>query len=183
MNGNEIHGTTVITVRRDNLVAMGADGQVTQGNAIILKSNARKVRRIYNDQVLVGFAGATADAFALLEQFEGLLNKFQGNVRKSAIELAKKWRMDKALGRLDALITVADKDVSLLISGSGDVIEPADGILAIGSGGTYAYAAGKALYQHTKLNASEIVRESLLLAASICVYTNDSITMEEIRID
>lgn len=177
----EMRGTTVVCVRDDKSVAMGSDGQVTQGNCAILKNNAKKVRKI--DNVLVGFAGSTADAFTLMELFEEMLKKYQGNVRKSAIELAKKWRTDKILRRLDALMAVANKDTSLLISGSGDVIEPSDGILTIGSGGMYAYAAAKALKQHSSLNAKEVTKEALLIAASICVYTNDHITMEELPIE
>ncbi|BBM88160.1 ATP-dependent protease subunit HslV [Candidatus Uabimicrobium amorphum] len=178
----EIHGTTVLCVRDKNTVAMASDGQVTQGNVAILKNNAKKVRKI-NGNILIGFAGATADAFTLMELFEEMVTKFQGNIQKSAIELAKKWRTDRILHRLDALMAVANAESSLLISGSGDVIEPADGILAIGSGGMYAYAAAKALQDHSSLTAKEITKEALLIAASICVYTNDHITMEELSID
>ena len=178
----EIHGTTVLSVRKGKKVAMGSDGQVTLGQAAVIKHNARKVRRLKDHNVLVGFAGATADAFALLEQFEALLTTYQSNVRRAAIELAKKWRTDKILRRLEAMLSVAGVENSLIISGSGDVIEPTDGILAIGSGGLYAQSAAMALLKNTDMTAMEIVKESLGIAANICVYTNDQLTLEEIDI-
>ena len=158
---------------------MGGDGQVTMGDTV-MKGNARKVRRLYKDQVIAGFAGGTADAFTLFERFEGQLEKHQGNLVRSAVELAKDWRTDRALRRLEALLIVADKDDSLLVTGNGDVIEPNDGILAIGSGGQYAKSAALALVENTTLGASEIVQQSLSIAAEICIYTNHDTTIEEI---
>ena len=181
MNKETFHGTTIIGVRRGNEVVVGGDGQVTIGNTI-MKNNAKKVRRLYKEQVLAGFAGATADAFTLFEKFEGKLEKYSGHLTRSAVELAKDWRTDKILRNLEALLIVADKDVSLLISGNGDVIEPQDSILAIGSGGSYAQAAAKALYENTDLTAEDIVKESLSIASDICIYTNSNLTIEKINV-
>ena len=174
-----MHGTTIIAVRLNGKVAMGGDGQVSTGSTI-MKHSANKVRRMYNDKVIGGFAGATADAFSLFARFEEKLEKFQGNPPRSAVELAKDWRTDKLLRRLEAMLIVADKDHTFLISGNGDVIEADDGILAIGSGGTFAQSAAKALLKHSKLNAREIVEESMDIAQSICVYTNSNLTIEEL---
>lgn len=177
---NEFHSTTVVSVRRGSSVAMASDGQVTLGQQASIKHDAKKVRKLKEHGVLVGFAGATADAFSLLEQFEGLLSTHQSNLKKAAIELAKKWRTDKILRRLEAMLAVANSECSLLISGSGDVIEPNDGILAIGSGSLYALSAAKALQENTEMSSREIVVKSLTIAASICVFTNDNITIEEL---
>ena len=171
--------TTILTVRHKGEVAIGGDGQVTQGETI-MKINAKKLRRLYNDQVLVGFAGATADAFTLFERFEKKLEKYSGNLQRAAIELAKDWRTDRVLRRLESLLAVVDKNYSLLISGTGDVIEPNDGILAIGSGGPYALAAAKALIKHSSLPVEEIVKEAIMIASSICIYTNDQIVVEKL---
>ncbi|MFH1903906.1 MAG: ATP-dependent protease subunit HslV [bacterium] len=171
--------TTILTVRHKGKVAIGGDGQVTQGETI-MKQNAKKLRRLYNDQVLVGFAGATADAFTLFERFEKKLEEHSGNLQRAAIELAKDWRTDRVLRRLESLLAVVNKDYSLLISGNGDVIEPSDGVLAIGSGGPYALAAAKALIKYSDLSAAEIVKEAILIAASICIYTNDQIVVEKL---
>jgi len=176
---NEIHGTTILSVRRDNCVVMGGDGQVTMGDTV-MKANARKVRRLYKEQVLAGFAGATADAFTLFERFEGKLEKHQGNLLRSAVELAKDWRTDRMLRQLQALLTVADHSTSLILSGNGDVIEPDSGIMAVGSGGAYAKAAARALFDSTELDARSIVQTSLAIAADICIYTNHSVTIEEL---
>ena len=176
----QFHGTTILSVRRNNKVVVGGDGQVSMGNTIV-KNNARKIRRIYHDKVIAGFAGATADAFTLFELFEAKLEKHQGNLMRAAVELAKDWRTDKILRRLEALLVVADKTASLIISGNGDVIEPEEDIIAIGSGGNYALAAAKALLQQTELNARTIVETSLKIAASICVYTNEKFTIDEIE--
>ena len=174
-----MHGTTIIAVRHDGRVAMGGDGQVSVGNTI-MKHSANKVRRMYSDKVIGGFAGATADAFSLFARFEEKLEKFQGNLPRSAVELAKDWRTDKLLRRLEAMLIVADKDHSFLISGNGDVIEADDGILAIGSGGMFAQSAAKALLKHSQLNARKIVEESMDIAQSVCVYTNSNLTIEEL---
>jgi ATP-dependent HslUV protease subunit HslV len=171
--------TTVLCVRRDGRVAVAGDGQVTLGETVI-KRTANKVRRLYKGQVLAGFAGATSDAFALFARFEGKLEEYKGNLSRAAIELAKDWRLDKALRQLQALMIVADKDNAFLISGTGDVIEPDDGILAVGSGGPAALAAARALLKHTALSASEIAREALLVAAGLCIYTNDQVVVEEL---
>ena len=171
--------TTILTVRHKGKVAIGGDGQVTQGETI-MKHNAKKLRRLYNDQVLVGFAGATADAFTLFERFEKKLEEYSGNLQRAAIELAKDWRTDRVLRRLESLLAVVNKDYSLLISGNGDVIEPSDGVLAIGSGGPYALSAAKALIKHSDLSAAEIVKEAILIASSICIYTNDNIVVEKL---
>ena len=174
-----MRGTTIIAVRHNGRVAMGGDGQVSIGNTI-MKHSANKVRRMYSDKVIGGFAGATADAFSLFARFEEKLEKFQGNLPRSAVELAKDWRTDKLLRRLEAMLIVADKDHSFLISGNGDVIEADDGILAIGSGGMFAQSAAKALLKHSQLNAREIVEESMDIAQSVCVYTNSNLTIEEL---
>ena len=174
-----VRSTTILTVRHKGKVAIGGDGQVTQ-NETIMKQNAKKLRRLYNDQVLVGFAGATADAFTLFERFEKKLEAYSGNLQRAAIELAKDWRTDRVLRRLESLLAVVNKDYSLLISGNGDVIEPSDGVLAIGSGGPYALAAAKALIKYSDLSAAEIVKEAVLIASSICIYTNDNIVVEKL---
>ena len=174
-----MRGTTIIAVRHNGRVAMGGDGQVSVGNTI-MKHSANKVRRMYSDKVIGGFAGATADAFSLFARFEEKLEKFQGNLPRSSVELAKDWRTDKLLRRLEAMLIVADKDHSFLISGNGDVIEADDGILAIGSGGMFAQSAAKALLKHSQLNAREIVEEAMDIAQSVCVYTNSNLTVEEL---
>ena len=174
-------GTTICSVRRGNQVVMGGDGQVTLGNTV-MKANARKVRRLYKDTVIVGFAGATADAFTLFERFEGKLEKHSGHLVRSAVEMAKDWRTDRALRRLEALLAIADKESSLLISGTGDVIEPEHGLIAIGSGGPFAQAAAMALIKHSELNAEEITRQALGIAADICIYTNSNLTIETLDI-
>ena len=175
----QYRGTTVVSVRRGNTVVIGGDGQVSQGNTI-LKGNARKVRRLYKDQVLAGFAGGTADAFALFERFEEQLEKHHGKLVRAAVELAKLWRTDRSLRRLEALLVVADTESSLIITGNGDVIEPEDSIMAIGSGGPYALSAARALLQNSELNARTIVEKSLTIAGEICVYTNQHHTVEEL---
>lgn len=175
-----IKGTTVICVRHKGEIAMAGDGQVTLGQTI-LKHSARKIRRLYKDKVLAGFAGATSDAFALFSRFESKLEEYRGNLSRAAIELAKEWRMDKALRQLEALLIVADKESSFLISGTGDVVEPDDGIVAIGTGGPYALAAARALVKHTNLSAREIALEALRISSEICVYTNDNIIVEELK--
>lgn len=175
-------GTTIVSVRRDNSVAIGGDGQVSQGNTI-MKGNAKKVRLLYKDQVLAGFAGGTADAFTLFEKFEEQLEKHNGKLVRSAVELAKLWRTERSLRRLEALLVVADKESSLVITGNGDVIEPEDSIMAIGSGGSYALSAARALVLNTELNARDIVKKSLEIAAGICVYTNEVYTIKELKID
>jgi ATP-dependent HslUV protease, peptidase subunit HslV len=174
------HGTTILCVRRDNSVAMASDGQVTMGNTV-LKHNARKIRRMYNDKVLGGFAGATADAFTLFERFEGKLETYKGNITRAAVELAKDWRTDKMLRRLEALLIVADADHTLILSGTGDVIEPETGIAAIGTGGPYAQAAARALLENTDMNAVDMVGKAMEIAADICIYTNKNITLEELN--
>jgi ATP-dependent HslUV protease subunit HslV len=176
----QYRGTTILSVRRGNTVVIGGDGQVSLGNTI-MKGNARKVRRLYRDQVIAGFAGGTADAFTLFERFEGKLEKHQGHLTRAAVELAKDWRTDRMLRRLEALLAVADKDASLIISGNGDVIEPEQGIMAIGSGGDYAKSAAVALANNTDLVAREIVEKSLGIAADICVYTNSNLTIETLE--
>ena len=174
-------GTTIVSVRRGNKVVIGGDGQVSQGNTV-MKGNARKVRRLYKDQVIAGFAGGTADAFTLFERFEEQLEKHRGKLVRASVELAKLWRTERSLRRLEALLIVADKDASLIITGNGDVIEPEEGIMAIGSGGTFAMAAARALLQNTDLDAEDIVRKSLTIAADICVYTNHNHTIEELEL-
>ncbi len=171
--------TTIVSVRRGQQVAMAGDGQVSLGNTV-MKGNARKVRRLYQDKVIAGFAGGTADAFTLFERFEAQLDKHQGNLIRSAVELAKDWRTDRALRRLEAILAVADPDSSLIITGNGDVIEPEQSLIAIGSGGAYAQAAAKALLDNTELSARQIVEKSLEIAGSICVFTNQNATIEEI---
>ena len=172
-------GTTIVSIRKGNTVALGGDGQVSLGNTV-LKGNAKKVRRLYKDKVLAGFAGGTADAFTLFERFEAKLESFQGHLTRAAVELAKDWRTDRILRRLEALLAVADSTTSLIITGNGDVIEPEEGIIAIGSGGPFAQAAATALTQETDLSAKDMVLKSLGIAASICVYTNTNVTIEEI---
>jgi len=171
------HGTTILSVRRDGAVALGGDGQVTLGN-VVVKATARKVRRLYHEKVLAGFAGATADAFTLFERFEGKLEKHQGHLTRAAVELAKDWRSDRVLRRLEAMLAVADRSASLIITGTGDVLEPEYGIVAIGSGGAYAQAAARALLAHSTMTPAEIVKESLTIAGDICIYTNQQHTIE-----
>jgi ATP-dependent HslUV protease subunit HslV len=171
------HGTTIVSVRRGAQVAIGGDGQVTLGS-IVVKASARKVRRLHHDQVLAGFAGATADAFTLFERFEAKLERHQGHLVRAAIELTKDWRTDRVLRRLEAMLAVADRDVSLIITGNGDVLEPERGVVAIGSGGAYAQAAALALLSHTDMSAVDIVRQSLTIAADLCIYTNHQHTIE-----
>jgi ATP-dependent HslUV protease subunit HslV len=171
------HGTTILSVRRGASVAVGGDGQVTLGS-VIVKATARKVRRLYNDRVLAGFAGATADAFTLFEHFEAKLDKHQGQLQRAAVELAKDWRSDRVLRRLEAMLVVADASSSLVISGNGDVLEPEHGIVAIGSGGAYAQAAARALLDHTDLSAGDIVKQALTIAGDICIYTNQHHVIE-----
>jgi len=175
----QFEGTTILSVRRNNSVVVGGDGQVTMGDTV-MKANARKVRRLYKDAVIAGFAGATADGFTLVERFEGQLEKHQGNLVLAAVELAKDWRTDRALRHLEALLVVADKDNSLIITGNGDVVEPNDGIMAIGSGGQYAKSAALALLNNTDMSARDIVEQSLAIAGDICIYTNHERTIEEI---
>ncbi len=175
----QFHGTTIVSVRRGKQVAMGGDGQVTLGN-IIVKAGARKVRRLYEDRILAGFAGATADAFTLFERFESKLEKHNGNLMRSAIELTKDWRTDRVLRRLEAMLTVADLETSLIITGNGDVIEPEHGLLAIGSGGAYAHAAASALLHNTDLAPAVIVKKALEIAGDLCIYTNQSHTIESL---
>lgn len=172
-------GTTILSVRRNDKVVIGGDGQVSLGNTV-MKTNARKVRRLYNDKVIAGFAGSTADAFTLFELFEAKLEKHQGNLTRSAVELAKDWRTDKILRKLEAMMVVADKKASLVISGIGDVIEPEHGLMAIGSGGAFAQSAARALVENTKMSARNIVEKSLGIAADICVFSNHNLTIEEI---
>ncbi len=178
-NPPEFHGTTIVSVRRGERVAMGGDGQVTLGNMIV-KASARKVRRLYHERILAGFAGATADAFTLFERFEAKLDKHQGNLLRSAVELAKDWRTDRILRRLEAMLVVLDKTSTFLLSGNGDLIEPDDGIVAIGSGGPFALAAARALAHNTDLDARAIAEKSMAIAAEICIYTNANIVVEEL---
>jgi len=175
----QFHGTTIVSVRRGERVAMGGDGQVTLGN-IVVKSSARKVRRIYHDRILAGFAGATADAFTLFERFEAKLEKHQGNLMRSAVELAKDWRTDRMLRRLEAMLAIADRECSLVITGNGDVLEPERGLLAIGSGGGYAQAAALALLDATSLEPAEIVKKALAIAGDLCIYTNQNHVIESL---
>lgn len=174
-----IHGTTILAVRHQGRVAIGGDGQVTLGTTV-MKSDAKKLRRLWQNRVVVGFAGAAADAFALMERFEGKLNDYQGSVPRAASELAKEWRTDRLLRRLEAMLVAADKETVLLVSGTGDVIQPSDGVLGIGSGGTFAIAAARALVAHSSLSVVEIVRKSLEIAGDLCIYTNRSIEVEEV---
>lgn len=176
----QYRGTTIVCVRKHNQVVIGGDGQVSQGNTI-LKNNARKVRRLYHEKVIAGFAGGTADAFTLFERFEKKLDAYQGHLMRAAVELAKDWRTERALRRLEALLIVADKKHSLMITGNGDVIEPEQGLIAIGSGGAFAQASAQALLENTQLTAREIVEKSLKIAADICVYTNHHCTIEELE--
>ena len=173
----QFHGTTILSVRRGERVAMGGDGQVTLGN-IVVKASARKVRRLYQDRILAGFAGATADAFTLFERFEAKLEKHQGNLLRSAVELAKDWRTDRMLRRLEAMLAIADRTSSLIITGTGDVLEPEHGMLAIGSGGGYAQAAALALLQHSAMEPADIVKRSLAIAGDLCIYTNQNHVIE-----
>lgn len=175
-----MNGTTIVAIKKDNKVAIAGDGQITFGNATIMKNTAKKVRRIYNDNVIIGFAGSVADALTLAEILEEKLEQYSGNLKRAAVELAKEWRRDKVLRRLEALLIAADKDNLLLISGNGEVIEPEEGVIAIGSGGNYALASGKALLKYSNLTAEEMARESILIASSICIYTNSNITTEVI---
>jgi ATP-dependent HslUV protease subunit HslV len=174
-----IRSTTILGVRCRGGVAIGGDGQVTLSN-VVMKARARKIRKLHGGKILSGFAGASADAFALYEKFEAKLEQYRGNLDRAAVELAKDWRTDKALRRLEALLIAMDKDRSLVISGTGDVIEPDDGVVAIGSGGPYAQAAARALVKHTELSARQVVEESLRIASEICIYTNDSLTLDEL---
>lgn len=175
----QLHGTTILSVRRGEHVVIGGDGQVTQGHTV-MKGNARKVRRLYKEQVIAGFAGGTADAFTLFERFETKLEMHQGHLMRAAVELAKDWRTDKMLRRLEALLLVADKKASLIITGNGDVIEPETGVMAIGSGGPYAESAARALFENTNLSALDIVEKSLNIAADLCIYTNHHLTIEQL---
>lgn len=175
----ELKGTTICAVMRDGKIAIAGDGQVTMSNSVIFKNNAIKVRKIYNDQVAIGFAGSVADAFSLSERFEAMLNKFSGNLMRSAVELAQLWRSDKVLRKLEAMMIVCDKEKILILTGTGEVIEPQDGVCAIGSGGNYALAAAKALIDNTNLSAKEIVEKALYIAGEICVFTNHNITVIE----
>jgi ATP-dependent HslUV protease, peptidase subunit HslV len=176
---NKIHATTIIGLRHNGRIAIGGDGQVTLGTTV-MKQKSNKIRRLYNNSVLAGFAGSAADAFSLLERFEEKLEQYQGQLARAAVELAKLWRTDKYLRQLEALLAVLDKDHALIISGTGEVIEPDDGIVAVGSGGSYALSAARILVKHTQLNAREIVQESLNAASDICIYTNKNFTIEEL---
>ena len=176
----QFNGTTILSVRRDGVVAMGGDGQVTLGN-IVIKASARKVRRLFHDNIIAGFAGGTADAFTLFERFEGKLEKHQGNLMRAAVELAKDWRTDRMLRRLEAMLAVADREASLILTGNGDVLEPEAGLLAIGSGSGYAQSAAKALLENSTLDAETIVRKSLSIAADLCIYTNHNQVIEVLR--
>ena len=176
----QFHGTTILGVKRGNTIALGGDGQVTHGT-IVLKSTAQKIRKLKGGSVLTGFAGSTADAFSLLERFEGKLDHFKGNLRRAAVELAKEWRTDRALRRLDAMLVAADREAIILLTGQGDVVEPDDGVIGIGSGGAYATAAARALIAHSTLTAAEIVTTSLGIAADLCIYTNRNIEVETIE--
>jgi ATP-dependent HslUV protease subunit HslV len=182
MENNRLIATTILSVRRGQEVALGGDGQATMGN-IVVKATARKVRRLYHNHILSGFAGATADAFTLFERFEAKLEKHQGNLLRAASELARDWRTDRILRRLEALLLVADKEMTLLLSGAGDVIEPEEGVIAIGSGGPYAQAAAKALMENTDLGAAMIVEKALHIAADLCIYTNHNLTIETLTHD
>lgn len=173
-------GTTILCVRHNGRVAIAGDGQVTMGNTV-LKHNAKKIRRMYNDKIVAGFSGATADAFTLFERFEAKIESYRGNIKRAAVELAKDWRTDKVLRRLEALLIIADKEHTFIISGTGDVIEPEDGVAAIGSGGPYAQSAARALFENTNLSAKEIVEKSMKITSDICIYTNENITIEELN--
>ncbi len=178
-NSSQTHATTVLCVRKDNKVVLAADGQVTLGEGVI-KHNAKKVRRLYNDKIVAGFAGSTADALSLFSRFENKLQEFHGNLPRGAVELAKEWRTDRSLRHLDAMLVVADSKSTFLLSGNGDVIEPDDGIIAIGSGGPYALSAARALAKHTKMGAKEIASEAMRIASEICIYTNANFSIEEL---
>lgn len=177
----EFRGTTICAVKRNGVTAIAGDGQVTMGESVILKGNAVKVKRIYDDKVILGFAGSVSDAFSLSEHFEDMLNKYSGNLMRSAVELAQLWRSDKMVRKLEALLIVADKDTLLIVSGSGEVIDPGEGVCAIGSGGNYALSAARALYKNTDMTAPEIAKAALEIASEICVFTNDHITVEVIE--
>jgi len=177
MTNEILHGTTILSVRRGKRVAIGGDGQVTLGN-VVVKASARKVRRLYQDKLVAGFAGGTADAFTLFERFEAKLEKHQGNLLRSAVELAKDWRTDRILRRLEAMLAVADRDCSIIITGNGDVLEPEQGLIAIGSGGPFAHAAARALLENTELAPEEIVRKALSIAGDLCIYTNQQHVVE-----
>jgi ATP-dependent HslUV protease subunit HslV len=176
----KLHGTTILCARRNGKVALGGDGQVTMGN-VVVKAGARKVRRLYQDRILAGFAGGTADAFTLFERFEAKLEKHQGNLLRSAVELAKDWRTDRMLRRLEAMLAVADRETSLIITGMGDVLEPEFGLIALGSGGPYAQAAARALLENTELGAEQVVRKALAIAADLCIYTNQNVVVEVLQ--
>ena len=180
MSSETFHGTTILSVRRGSQVALGGDGQVTLGN-IVVKASARKVRRLFQDRIVAGFAGGTADAFTLFERFEAKLEKYQGNLTRSAVELAKDWRTDRMLRRLEAMLAVADREASLIITGNGDVLEPEHGLIAIGSGGPYAQAAARALLDNTDLPPAEIVKRALAIAGDLCIYTNQQHTIETLE--
>lgn len=176
---DKMKATTILAIRKDGKTAIAGDGQVTLG-ATVVKNGAKKIRRLYNDTIVAGFAGAAADAFSLFDKFENKLEEYQGNLKKAAVELAKDWRTDKVLRRLEAMLVAADKDDLLIISGTGDILEPDEPIAAIGSGGNYAYSAAKALYKHTSMSAREIAEESMKIAGDICIYTNHNISVEEL---
>ena len=180
MSEPTFHGTTILSVRRGSRVALGGDGQVTLGN-VVVKASARKVRRLYHDRIVAGFAGGTADAFTLFERFEAKLEKHQGNLTRSAVELAKDWRTDRILRRLEAMLAVADRETSLIITGNGDVLEPEQGLIAIGSGGPYAQAAARALLENTELVPADIVKKALTIAGDLCIYTNQQHTIETLE--
>jgi ATP-dependent HslUV protease subunit HslV len=180
MSSEIFHGTTILSVRRGNKVALGGDGQVTLGN-IVVKASARKVRRLFQDRIVAGFAGGTADAFTLFERFEAKLEKHQGNITRSAVELAKDWRTDRILRRLEAMLAVADRETSLIITGNGDVLEPEFGLISIGSGGPYAQAAARALLDNTDFSPAEIVKRALTIAGDLCIYTNQQHTIETLE--
>lgn len=175
-----IHATTIVAVKKNNQIAMAGDGQVTFGQSTVMKHQAKKVRRLYNGKVIAGFAGSVADAFTLFEKFEGKIEENHGNLKKAAVELAKEWRSDRVLRKLEAMLIVADQETILVLSGNGEVIEPDDGVVAIGSGGAYALAAARALKENTELIPKEVVKKAMEIAASICVYTNNNITIEEL---
>lgn len=179
----KMRGTTIVSVRKDGQVVIAGDGQVTMGEKVVMKATARKVRRLYEDRVLCGFAGSTADAITLYEKLEAKLKEFNGNLTRAAVELAKEWRTDRMLRRLEALLIAADRETTLLISGTGDVIEPEEGVIAIGSGGSFALAAARALVRHAEMDARTICEVSLGIAAEICVFTNDNLTVEELSSD
>lgn len=180
MSESQFHSTTIFAVKKDGQAAMAGDGQVTFGQNMVMKNGAKKVRRLYRGEVVAGFAGSVADAFTLFEKFESKLEEFHGNLQRAAVELAKEWRMNKMMRNLEAMLIVMNKEHLLLVSGNGEVIEPDDGVLAIGSGGSFALAAGRALVQHTELSAREVAKNALTIAADICVYTNHNIIVEEI---